>query len=109
MPADEGLLAIQRDDLLGIDGVTERRRFGGVAFMLHGNMLCGVHARAAMYRVGKDAMAAALALPGVGPMAFTGRPMGGFVEAGADAMADDAVRLRLRDMALAFTAALPAK
>lgn len=109
MPADEGLLAMQRDDLAGVTGVTERKMFGGVAFMRHGNMVCGVHGRAAMYRVGKPAESAALALPGVGPMAFTGRPMGGFVEADADAMADDAVRLRLRDMALEFVASLPAK
>jgi hypothetical protein len=109
MPADPGLLALQRDDLAGIAGVTEKTMFGGVAFLLHGNMLCGVHSRAAMYRVGKARMDAALALPGVGPMAFTGRPIGGFVEAGEDAMADDAVRLHLRDMARAFVASLPPK
>jgi hypothetical protein len=109
MPADPGLLALQRDDLAGTAGVTEKKMFGGVAFLLNGNMLCGVHSRAAMYRVGKAQMDAALALPGVGPMAFTGRPMGGFVEAGDAAMADDTTRLHLRDMARAFVAGLPAK
>jgi hypothetical protein len=107
MPANEGLPAIPRDDLAGVEGVAERCVFGGVAFMLDGNMVCGVHTRAAMYRVGKPAREAAPALPGVEPMAFTGRPMGGLVAADETAMADDAARLRLRDMALAHAGGLP--
>jgi hypothetical protein len=42
-------------------------------------------------------------------MAFTGRPMGGFVETDDSAMADDAVRRKLCDMALAFVGGLPPK
>jgi hypothetical protein len=109
MPADPGVLSLMRDDLAGLDGIAEKKMFGGVAFLRDGHMVCGVHSRAAMYRVGKAAEAAARALPGVGPMAFTGRPMGGFVEAGDSAMADDAVRRKLCDMALAFVGGLPPK
>lgn len=109
MAVDEGLLTLQREDLSGRPGIREKKMFGGVAFMLDGNMLCGVMSRSAMYRVGKAAQAQALDLGGVTPMEFSGRTMGGFVEADEDAMAEDAVRLRLLDMALEFVGSLPPK
>jgi hypothetical protein len=63
-----------------MDGLSEKRMFGGLCFMLHGNMLCGVHKGGGMFRIGKDNYAQALLLPGVSPMELTGRKMGGFVE-----------------------------
>lgn len=53
--------------------------FGGIAFMLNGNMCCGVVKDELMVRVGAEQHAAALALPGARPMDFTGRPMNGMV------------------------------
>ncbi len=105
---DEGLLSLMRDDLADID-VTETRMFGGIAFMHRGNMLCGVHGDHAMFRVGKPRMDAAFAIEGTGPMAFTGRPMGGFVEADADLMSDDTRREALLALALENARELPAK
>ena len=50
-------------------GITERKMFGGIAFMLHGNMICGVMKGGAMImRVGKDGMDDALSRPGAQPM-----------------------------------------
>ncbi len=54
--------------------------FGGIAFMLNGNMVCGVHKKGGMFRIGKEADAQVQAIPGVGLMIFTGKPMAGFVE-----------------------------
>ena len=72
MTHDTGLAQILRDALQG-DPVIEKRMMGGLTFMVHGHMLCGVHTGGAMVRVGKPNHAAALAIPGVGPMTFTGR------------------------------------
>lgn len=113
MAIDEGSAELMRGDLAHLSSVTEKRMFGGLAFMLNGNMLCGVHGAGvgggAMYRVGKDNQAEALALPGAGPMEFTGRPMGGMVSLMAEAMGEDDVRARLLALAVDFVGALPAK
>lgn len=92
-----------------LEGLSERRMFGGLCFMLHGNMLCGVHKDGGMCRVGKANEAAALALPGVAPMDFTGRRMGGFVAFGDDVFADEATLDRLLALGLGFVATLPPK
>ena len=108
MPYDEGLAQLLRDDLADRE-ITEKKMFGGLCIMLHGNMLCGVHKGGGMFRVGKPNMAAALAVPGAGPMTFTGRPMGGMAECTLEALADDDTRGRLLALALSFSATLPPK
>jgi hypothetical protein len=60
-------------------GVTEREMFGGVAFMIRGNMAVGVIGDDLMVRVGKEAHDEALGLPGTRVFDFTGRPMAGWV------------------------------
>jgi len=75
----EALAARLRKALAGRRGVTEKRMFGGVCFLLRGNMLCGVSKEDFMFRVGKAREAAALERKGARPMDFTGRPMAGFV------------------------------
>lgn len=109
MAYDEGVAEILRGDLAGQPGLTEKRMFGGVAFMLDGNMLCGVHPRGAMFRVGKVNEEFALAVPGVRPMDFSGRPMGGFVDVADEAIGDDVRRGRLMNLALDFVTTLPPK
>lgn len=109
MAYDEGLAEILREDLDGLNGVIEKKMFGGLAFMLDGHMLCGVHKGGGMFRVGKKRHAEALGIDGVTPMAFTGRPMGGMVDVSDDAMADDARRGRVMALALANIRSLPPK
>lgn len=109
MAYDEGLAEILRGELAEREGISEKRMFGGVAFMLDGNMLCGVHPKGAMFRVGKDNEEFALAIPGARPMDFSARKMGGFVDVDDDCLADDTRRGRLMALALDFVAALPAK
>ncbi|RBI75144.1 hypothetical protein DQW77_05640 [Roseovarius sp. TE539] len=43
MAYDEGLAEVMRDDLGARDGISEKKMFGGIAFLLNGNMVCGVH------------------------------------------------------------------
>jgi TfoX/Sxy family transcriptional regulator of competence genes len=109
MAYDEGLAQILRTDLADEPGIAEKRMFGGLAFLRDGHMVCGVHKGGAMFRVGKPAEAEALALEGVTPMAFTGRRMGGMIEATDKAMADDATRGRLMALAVTHARGLPQK
>ena len=108
MAYDEGLAQLLRDDLAE-EPVSEKKMFGGLAFLYHGNMLCGVHQGGGMFRVGKAQQDQALAIDGAGPMQFTGRPMSGFVEVTDDALADDTRRSELMTLALGFVKTLPAK
>lgn len=104
---NEALTLRLRAALKGKRGIAEKRMFGGVCFLLRGNMLCGTGKSDFMFRIGKDQDAEALARPGARPMDITGRKMPGFVwvDAGCDA------RTLKRWIALAekYVAALPAK
>ena len=91
MPYDEALAERVLDLLLDQQGLTERRMFGGLALMLHGNLSVGVTGDELMVRVGADAYEQALAHPRAREMDFTGRPMRGwvFVESAGLAADDD--------------------
>ena len=77
MAYDEKLAARVRDLLPGGNGLTERKMFGGLAFMLGGNMCCGVHGDELIVRVGPDRHEEALRSKHARPMHLTGRPMNG--------------------------------
>ncbi len=109
MAYDEGMAELIRGDLAELDGISERKMFGGLCFMLDGNMVGGVHSDFGMMRVGKERIDAARAIPGTGPMAFTGRPMKGFVEVSSETMADDLLRRRLLNLAVDNARSLPPK
>lgn len=105
---NEALAARLRKALAGRRGITEKKMFGGVCFLLKGNMLCGMGEDKFMFRVGKDQDASALNRPGAKPMDFTGRAMKGFVW--VDPAKCDARRLQTWiAMAERYVGALPAK
>lgn len=76
---NEVLAARLRKAFTGRRNVAEKKMFGGVCFLLRGNMLCGMGEDKFMFRVGKAQDAAALQRPGAKPMDLTGRAMKGFV------------------------------
>jgi TfoX/Sxy family transcriptional regulator of competence genes len=94
MAYDETLAERIRDALVGVPEVTERKMFGGIAFMVAGNMAVGVIGSDLMARIGPEAATAALAEDGVRPMDFTGKPMKNMVYVDESVTADDAA---LRD------------
>ena len=108
MPYDEHMAETMRADLGAEPGLDEKKMFGGLCFLLHGNMVCGVHKGGAMYRPGKASEPEAIAA-GAQPLSFTGRPMGGMVELDEGSFAEDALRARLTDLSLAHAASLPPK
>ena len=97
-----------RRQLKGRQGVSEKRMFGGVCFLLRGNMLCGTSKGRLMVRVGKDQDSAALARPGARPMNFTGKAMKGFVWVDAKGYSGAALG-RWIDLAENYVGGLPPK
>ena len=79
MSYDEKAAERVRNALSGRRGVTEKKMFGGIAFMLNGAMCCGVLKDDFVVRVGLERNEQALAQPHARPMDFTGRPMAGFI------------------------------
>lgn len=79
MAHDPDLADRVRDILGPRQGITEKKMFGGLAFLLRGNMLLAVSDRGLMARVGPAGFEEALARDHVRPMDFTGRPMKGYV------------------------------
>ena len=68
-----------RGALKGKRGITEKRMFGGVCFLLREHMLCGSAKEGYMFRVGRDAHAAAVKRQGARAMVHNGRRMEGFI------------------------------
>ncbi len=89
MAYDEGLTQRIREALADADGLSERRMFGGIAFMLHGNMAVGISGDELMVRVGPEAYDEALAQPHARVFDMTGRVMRGWVVVAAEGIADD--------------------
>jgi hypothetical protein len=79
-----------RDEIGDHPALVEKQMFGGIAFMVQGNMSVGVAGDELMVRVGKENDEAALAESHVRPFDLSGRPMAGWVLVGAEGIAADA-------------------
>src|SRR5262245_56382115 len=90
-------------------GLAEKKMFGGVGFLLNGNMCVGVWQTSLIVRVGPEAYSRALAQPHVREFDITGRPMAGWVLVEADGLEDDAALSDWVEQAIAFVNGLPAK
>jgi TfoX/Sxy family transcriptional regulator of competence genes len=106
MAYDEQIADRVRRALGSRAGVTEKKMFGGVAFLLDGKMFCGVVGDDLMVRVGPDRYEAALAEEDVRPMDFTGRPMNGYVFVGRRGAGTDRAVRKWVDLGTAFAATL---
>ena len=109
MAYDEALAGRVRTAMTGKDGLSERKMFGGLCLMLHGNMFAGVINDELMLRVGPDRFDAALSKPGARPMDFTGRPMSGFIYVQPSAFKTEAGLTGWLNEALGFVETLPPK
>lgn len=83
--------------------------FGGLAFLLRGNMCVGVHRDDLIVRADPDEGARALSEPGVRPFDLTGRPMKGWLMIEAKACATDGALRRWLDAGVTFASSLPPK
>lgn len=92
-----------------LDGYSERKMFGGICFMLYGNMCCGVVNDDLMLRLDKVKAAEALEAEHVREMDFTGRPMKSMVYVSAEGIDSDDDLSHWVDTAVKFCATLPPK
>lgn len=109
MAYDEALAARVRELLEERPDFAERKMFGGIGFMLGGNMCCGVMNDELIVRLGPEEADAALAGPHVRMFDFTGRPMKGFLLVGAAATGSDDGLDGWVARAEAFASSLPPK
>lgn len=109
MAYDEALAERIRGHLAGTPGVEEKKMFGGLSFLLNGNMSVGVIKNEMMVRVGPDAFDETVRLPGARIMDFTGRPMKGWLVVGGAAIATDDALAEWVERGTAFAATLPGK
>jgi TfoX/Sxy family transcriptional regulator of competence genes len=79
MPYDE-MLALRIRAVLGsLPDLDEKKMFGGVGFLLNGNMACRVHKNDLIVRVGPAGYEQALSRPHTRSFDMTGRPMAGWI------------------------------
>lgn len=109
MAFDEGLAERLHELLEGRKGVTEKKMFGGVCFLLHGKMFVGIVKDSLMVRVGPAAYAEALRQPHARVMDFTGRPMAGYVFVAPGGFDSDRDLRAWVERALQFVSTLPRK
>ena len=108
MSADPDLVSRMRALLAAVGNISEMKMFGGIAFMLNGNMLASSSKRGLMLRVGKDQAPLALTHPGTRQIEMRGRPMEGYIRVDPAELDDNGLREWL-ELATAFVKTLPAK
>jgi TfoX/Sxy family transcriptional regulator of competence genes len=106
---DEGLAQRIREMLAERTDTCEMRMFGGIAFLIRGNMAVGVIKDDLMVRVGPEAYEGLLALPHARPMDFTRRPVKGFLYVAPEGVESDADLSSWIERGVAYANSLPAK
>ena len=109
MAYDEVLADRVREVLAPHSDLSERQMFGGIAFMLAGNMCCGVIGEDLMVRLGPDEGPKALGEEGVRPMDFTGKPMKTAVYVSPEVTSDDGGLAGWVEAGAAYASSLPPK
>ena len=109
MAYDEELADRVRDLIAPLGEVSERKMFGGIAFMVGGNMATGVLGDDLIVRLGPEEADKALGEPGVREFDFTGRPMKNIVYVSTEQTADDKSLAGWVEAGAAHAASLPAK
>lgn len=109
MAYDEGLATRVRELIGDHPGVAEKRMFGGLAFLLNGNMACGVRGDDLIVRLAADASDEALAERATRPFDLTGRPMKGWILVAATGHAEDDDLRCWVDRGVAYARTLPPK
>ena len=100
-----------RIDLLSLNwpGFAKKRMFGGVGYLLRGNMAFGIWKDRLIVRCGPSRYAASLVREGVGEFDVTGRPMPGWVMVAPEGFANEPVLLGWLESGRDFAAMLPGK
>lgn len=109
MAFDENLADRIRSELGPLHGISEKKMFGGLAFLLNGNMCCGVHGDEMIVRLPAQQTVAALSQPHTRIFDLSGRPMKGWVMVGAAGLKTKAALAKWLRLAVECASSLPAK
>ncbi len=109
MAYDQGLSQRIREMLEEEPGLTEKEMFGGIAFMVNGNVACGVMGDELMVRIGKEGADELLQEPGARTFDFTGRPMKGWLMVNQEGYDPDAGLEIWVERGVRFARSLPQK
>ena len=109
MAFDAGLADRVRSLLSGRSGLSEMKMFGGLAFMIHGHMCCGIVKTDLMLRLAEERVAAALERPHTRPMDFSGKPMKSMLFVTPQGTVSDEDLSEWVDAAVSFARTLPPK
>ena len=109
MPYDSGLAERLEEILEGRPGLQQKKMFGGIGWMLNGNMCVGVYKHWLITRVGESASAKVFKEKHVKPMDITGKPMKGWAMVAPEGVAEDGDLKRHTELAIAFVKTLPTK
>lgn len=109
MAYDEGLAERIREELSDVPAVTEKKMFGGLSFLVQGNMACGVIGTEMVVRVGQEQYKEAMLRPHSREMDFTGRSMKGWVYVGEAGYESDGDLAEWVQMGVGYALSLPAK
>lgn len=110
MPYDERLADRLRDHLAGEPGLTEKKMFGGLAFMIHGNMAVAASSQGGLLlRVDPDLTEELVTDRHAELFEMSGRTMRGWLAIDAAGLHSEADLARWTDLGVAFVRALPPK
>lgn len=109
MPYDAGLARRLEDILDRRSGFQQKKMFGGIGWLLHGNMCVGVYKDFLITRIGEEQAATLFKEQYVKPMDITGKPMKGWAMVAPEGVAEDEDLIRHTELAIGFVATLPAK
>ena len=109
MAFNEHLAQVIRDTIEGVPGVVEKKMFGGIAFLINGNLSVGIHKENLIIRVGPDKHDKALSKPHTKVFDITGRPMKGWIMVLPEGHSDPDVLEKWIKEGIIFASSLPRK
>jgi len=111
MAYDEGLAERINQVLERLDppGLVDKKMFGGIGYLVQGNMACGILDDLLIVRVGKESYEEALQKPGARVFDTTGRPMTGWVMVEPEGVETPPALNQWMERGIAFVKTLPAK
>ena len=109
MAFDEALAKRIRKEMEGQVGLTEKKMFGGLAFLINGNMSVGIHGNELIVRIASDKTDAALKQPGARIFDISGRPMKGWLLIGGEGLKDQKSFKKWVRTGVQYAATLPKK
>jgi len=109
MAYDEALAGRVRKLMKSLDGFSERKMFGGVGYLIKGNMAVGVHKHYLIIRVGSDLYSESLEDPNTLEFDITGHPMKGWIMVTPEGIKNDITLADWIDKGVNFCSTLPSK